>query len=171
MSRRFAIAIFAAVPIRIPIMRIVLWSLTPFGIGTLSDDLAWASAFVEHKERIEELERTATDDDRFNWGFFGYDFPEFVATISNVLRPLPSLLREIVGNPFVTYPVERSWLTPSVVQLATSIDVDQVFDRLPQLAEALEEGECSNSDILNHCRQQGGHVRGCWAVDRILGRE
>ena len=114
MSRRFAIAIFAAVPIRIPIMRIVLWSLTPFGIGTLSDDLAWASAFVEHKERIEELERTATDDDRFNGGFFGYDFPEFVATISNVLRPLPSLLREIVGNPFVTYPVERLWLTPSV---------------------------------------------------------
>ena len=25
--------------------------------------------------------------------------------------------------------------------------------------------------ILNHCRQPGEHVRGCWVVDLVLGKE
>jgi hypothetical protein len=48
-----------------------------------------------------------------------------------------------------------------------------VFD--PQcvavLADALEEAGCAHADILNHCRQPGVHVRGCWALDLILGKE
>jgi hypothetical protein len=27
-----------------------------------------------------------------------------------------------------------------------------------------------NADILNHCRQSGEHVRGCWIVDLLLGK-
>jgi hypothetical protein len=48
-----------------------------------------------------------------------------------------------------------------------------LFDnhRLGILADALEEAGCDNADILNHCRQPGEHVRGCWVVDLVLGRE
>jgi hypothetical protein len=43
--------------------------------------------------------------------------------------------------------------------------------RLAILADALEEAGCDNADILTHCRQSGPHVRGCWVVDLLLGRE
>jgi hypothetical protein len=39
------------------------------------------------------------------------------------------------------------------------------------LADALERVGCTNPDILNHCRQPREHVRGCWVVDLILGKE
>jgi hypothetical protein len=38
------------------------------------------------------------------------------------------------------------------------------------LWDALEEAGCTNADILNHCRQPGEHVRGCWVVDLVLGK-
>jgi hypothetical protein len=58
-----------------------------------------------------------------------------------------------------------------VVTLAKSIYEDRAFDRLPILADALEESGCHDPDILAHCRQPGEHVRGCWVVDLLLGRE
>jgi hypothetical protein len=42
--------------------------------------------------------------------------------------------------------------------------------RLPILADALEDAGCNDADILNHCRSDGPHVRGCWAVDLELGK-
>jgi hypothetical protein len=42
---------------------------------------------------------------------------------------------------------------------------------MPILADALEDAGCDNADILNHCRQPGEHVRGCWVVDLVLGRD
>ena len=42
---------------------------------------------------------------------------------------------------------------------------------MPELADALERAGCGNADILAHCRQPGEHVRGCWALDQILGKE
>jgi hypothetical protein len=43
--------------------------------------------------------------------------------------------------------------------------------RLAVLADALEESGCTNGDILGHLRQPGTHVRGCWALDKVLGKE
>jgi hypothetical protein len=45
------------------------------------------------------------------------------------------------------------------------------FDRLPILADALEEAGCDEPALLAHCRSDGPHVRGCWAVDLVLGKE
>jgi hypothetical protein len=45
------------------------------------------------------------------------------------------------------------------------------MERLPILADALEDAGCDNGDILSHCRSPGPHVRGCWAVDLILGKQ
>ena len=80
------------------------------------------------------------------------------------------LLREIFGNPFRPVALKRSWRKPEVITLARSIYDERAFDRMPALADALEEAGCHDADILGHCRQPGEHVRGCWVVDRILGK-
>ena len=81
------------------------------------------------------------------------------------------VLRCIFGNPFRRVTVKRAWLTSTAVSLAHAIYDDRAFDRLPILADALEDAGCDNADILNHCRQPGDHVRGCWALDLILAKE
>jgi hypothetical protein len=80
------------------------------------------------------------------------------------------LLRDIIGNPFVPLTVERAWLTPKVVRLARAIFKQRAFDRLPKLADALEDAGCGNFTILAHCRGCGPHVRGCWVVDLLRGQ-
>jgi hypothetical protein len=55
--------------------------------------------------------------------------------------------------------------------LAQAIYDEGAFDRLPVLADALEETGCTNADILGHCRGPGPHVRGCWVVDLLLGKK
>ena len=37
------------------------------------------------------------------------------------------------------------------------------------LGDALEEGGCTDEEVLSHCREPGGHVRGCWLLDGLLG--
>jgi hypothetical protein len=81
-----------------------------------------------------------------------------------------ALLRCIFGNPFRPVAVDPAWLTPTVVQLAQGIYDDRAFDRLPILADALQDAGCDNDDVLNHCRDDGPHARGCWVVDLVLGK-
>jgi hypothetical protein len=66
--------------------------------------------------------------------------------------------------------VDPSWLTPPVVQLARGIYDERAFDRLPVLADALQDAGCANDDVLAHCRGPGPHVRGCWVVDVVTSR-
>jgi hypothetical protein len=82
-----------------------------------------------------------------------------------------AMLRDIFGNPFRPVTVDPSWRTGNVVGLATAIYDQRAFERMPILADALEDAGCDNADILGHCRQPGEHVRGCWAVDLVLGKK
>ena len=82
-----------------------------------------------------------------------------------------TLLRDIFGNPFRPVTLGPTWLTPKVVSLAQAIYDERAFDRMPILGDALQEAGCEDVDILAHCRQPGPHVRGCWAVDLVLGKE
>ena len=80
-------------------------------------------------------------------------------------------LRDIVGNPVAPSNVEAVWKTSTVKAVAEAIYADRAFDRLPILADALEDAGCTDAAILDHCRQPGEHVRGCWVVDLVLGKE
>ncbi len=83
-----------------------------------------------------------------------------------------NLLRDLFGPlPFRPVAVDTTWRTPPVVALATSIYDDRSFDDLPVLADALEEAGCTDPAILDHLRGPEPHVRGCWVVDLLLGKE
>jgi hypothetical protein len=83
-------------------------------------------------------------------------------------------IRCIFGNPFRPAridPPSLGWNDGTVVKLAGAIYDERAFDRLPILADALEEAGCSNAAILGHLRGPGPHCRGCFVLDAILGKE
>ncbi len=80
------------------------------------------------------------------------------------------ILRDIFGNPCRPAVIDPDWLTPSVITLAQSIYHERAFDRMRVLGDALEEAGCDKLDILDHCRSQNPHFRGCWVIDAIRGK-
>ena len=82
------------------------------------------------------------------------------------------LLRDIFGNPFRTIAFNAAWRTSDVMLLANGIYAERAFDRMPILADALQDAGCDSDDILNHLRDaKATHVRGCWVLDLVLGKE
>ncbi|MFY7952831.1 MAG: formylglycine-generating enzyme family protein [Armatimonadaceae bacterium] len=64
--------------------------------------------------------------------------------------------------------VDDAHLTETVLLLARGIAADLGFDRLPILADALEDAGCDNSALLNHLRHEPEHRVECWALRRLL---
>jgi hypothetical protein len=85
------------------------------------------------------------------------------------------LLRCIFGNPLHPSPplahAILGWNDGTVRRIAEGIYAERAFARLPVLAGALLDAGCDNEELLAHCRSEGPHVKGCWAVDLILGRQ
>jgi hypothetical protein len=81
------------------------------------------------------------------------------------------LLREIVGNPFREVVFSPDWRTDTVLALAQQMYESREFSAMPILADALQDAGYDNEDILDHCRSDDTHVRGCWVVDLVLGKE
>jgi hypothetical protein len=82
-----------------------------------------------------------------------------------------ALLRDIFGNPFRPATLDRAWLTSTVTALASQMYESRDFTAMPILADALQDAGCDSEDVLGHCRGPGPHVRGCWVVDLVLGKE
>jgi hypothetical protein len=81
------------------------------------------------------------------------------------------VVREIFGNPFRQIAIASPWRTSTVVSVARSIYNDRAFDRLPILADALEDAGCADEDVLGHLRGVGAHILECWALDLLLSRK
>ena len=87
-------------------------------------------------------------------------------------REQAEILRDILGNPFRPGTVKEAWLRWQgglVGALARRIYDERDFAALAILADALEDAGCDDEAVLSHCRSGGDHVRGCWAVDLLLG--
>jgi hypothetical protein len=80
-------------------------------------------------------------------------------------------IRDIFGDPFQTLDLAPSWLTSEVVEVAHTMYDARAFDRMPILGDALEDAGCADAAILAHCRDRVEHVRGCWVVDALLGKQ
>ncbi len=91
------------------------------------------------------------------------------------------LLRDIYGDPFRPLPPlspsRLTWHGGIILQLAQAAYEDRDLpegtlkaSRLAVLADALEEAGSSDTELLGHLRGNGPHVRGCFALDAVLGR-
>ena len=81
-----------------------------------------------------------------------------------------ALARDIFGNPFRPVAFDPAWRRADTTGIAARMYESREFSAMPILADALEESGCTNADVLLHCREPGVHVRGCWVVDRVLGK-
>jgi hypothetical protein len=89
-------------------------------------------------------------------------------------------IRDLFGNPFAVIATEihpdwLAWGDGIVGKLAQEAYEEREQPsgllsptRLAVLADALEESGCADEDLLDHLREPGEHVRGCWAVDALL---
>jgi hypothetical protein len=89
---------------------------------------------------------------------------------------MADLLREVVGPVLFRPlpPLKPAWLTwhdALLVSMARQMYDSRDFSDMPVLGDALENAGCQDQDILGHCRSGGEHVRGCWVVDLLLGKE
>lgn len=100
----------------------------------------------------------------------GADKPGNLAEVKEAAAQC-DLVRDIFGNPFRPVTLDPRWRTSDTVGLARAIYDDRMFERLPILADALMDAGCEDEQIISHCRGDGPHVRGCWVVDLVLGKE
>jgi hypothetical protein len=112
-----------------------------------------------------------------DWTNFRTEYPwvdgrrdDWLARLAKAIKPVFTEARAKHGADEAPDGADPMWLTTTVVQLARGIDAERACDRLPILADALQDAGCTDEDILNHCRCGGPHTRGCWVVDLILGK-
>lgn len=130
---------------------------------TADDDRYFVEAVANLFESPIQDAVTATLDNLFNHNLdiVSNSHDEFYA----------NQLRDIFGNPFHPVAIDPNRLTSTVVSLARSMYESRDFSTMPILSDALQDAGCENEVILNHCRSDGPHVRGCWVVDLLLGKE
>ena len=110
-----------------------------------------AAVFGDYQHEKKEARRVATLIER-----------RFVAGI--VCDVFRNLIRPTALDPV--------WRTDTVLSLAQGMYESRDFSAMPILADALQDAGCENEDVLNHCRDEKAvHVRGCWVVDLVLGKE
>ena len=115
------------------------------------------------KERLAEAQRQKAHRDVAN--------REQKANSDRVRREFCGQFRDVAGNPFRPVTLDAKRLTPDVLALAKAIHAEAAFDRMPVLADGLEEAGCVSAGVLLHCRGDEPHVRGCWVIDLLTGGE
>jgi hypothetical protein len=91
-------------------------------------------------------------------------------------------LRDPLGKPFCPSPplppAVLAWNDGTIPRIAEAIYQERKMPegtldtgRLAILADALLDAGCNDEELIAHCRGEGPHVRGCFAIDLILGKE
>ncbi len=150
----------------------------PYLVKIAGWNLTW-NKFIEDRADWSSTENAnAVAASRVLWSMSNLS-AGLVASDSSVEVPISirstgiraELFRDLFGNPFRPITLNPTWLTPTVKQLAALIYEERQFDKMPLLGDALEEAGCDLEEVLQHCRGGGEHVRGCWVVDKVLGKE
>jgi hypothetical protein len=102
------------------------------------------------------------------------DCPEWLAALDREHAAQCGLLREIFGSPFRPFRFRPAWVSNegrAASVLASEIDATGRYEHMSRLADVLEWAGCHDQAVLDHCRAPEGHVRGCWVLDALFGRE
>ncbi len=181
-----------------PLHRRVVQAAEDFADGQItSDDLevarsaAWASSHQSKTSFANQAARAVAGESpgaaahqaqrlvvQQLWRKTPHSYADLPDTKRKVQQCQCDLLREIIGNPFRAIDHDRTWLTATVITVAQAVYDERIlsnchFDlhRLAVLADALEEAGCDTPEILDHLRSPGPHVRGCFPLDLLLGKE
>jgi hypothetical protein len=141
-------------------------------------------------EAIQLLKEKAVAEDDFEWAVHlrdaegpVYDSMRrgwfYTPDMADQLKV--AFVRDIFGNPFRPSPplppAVLAWNDRTVPRLAQAIYEERKMPegtldtaRLAILADALLDAGCEDESLVQHCRSPGPHVRGCWAVDLLLGK-
>src|SRR5262249_32214854 len=100
------------------------------------------------------------------------------ATERDGVDPYIDLLCDFTGDPFASVALD-----PAHINLEARSVAEAAYDkraprighldtaRLAVLSDALDEAGCPEAAIRSHLRSPGPHVRGCWALDLVLGKQ
>lgn len=137
----------------------VVWAASVVELATRLDTIMdWAA------ERTAHYCRTAVSSDNDS------DPAHYAEQLAQV-----RILHDLLGNPFhPLLTINPSWLRWSdgiVVKIGQTIYGERRFEDMPLLADYLEDAGCDDEIMLAHFRSKGPHVRGCWVLDLLLGKE
>ena len=151
----------------IPEARVVIDRIDAAPADTIPNDVAYAAVFaVWQALGVEGSQFPVLTGKHAELGT-APDPPKYRVLVSEQCNLIP----DIFGNPFRSVIFPPSWRTSTAVALAAQMYESRDFSAMPILADALQDAGCDNADILDHCRHEGPHVRGCWVVDLVLGKE
>jgi hypothetical protein len=97
--------------------------------------------------------------------------PPAEGAVERSKRQVAAVVRDIFDNPFRPVTCAPAWRTDTVLALARQMYEARDFSAMPILADALQDAGCDSAAVLDHCRSEEPHVRGCWVVDLVLGKE
>jgi hypothetical protein len=133
---------------------------------------------LETAARAAKAEALANEPDSWTWVSLCH-----VGYVAKVLEEheQAALLRDIFGYPLRATPAfdpsVLAWKHGAVMARAQAAYENRILPsgqldnvRLGILADALEDAGASEKDLLAHLRGPGPHVRGCWALDLLLGK-
>jgi hypothetical protein len=166
---------------------------------TLKNSLQWAEAYVDDaadESSSMKLYRKASAGSELSLqlarALLEPRFGKYVMAIEDLFAELghrqdrrsdPAVAREkeaqkeivfeIFGNPF--HPITPSlnlftWNDVAIPQIAEAIYEERRFGDMSILADALEDAGCEPA-LVEHCRNEQPHVRGCWVIDLLLGKK
>ncbi|MDB5305862.1 MAG: hypothetical protein JWO38_64 [Gemmataceae bacterium] len=135
-----------------------------------------ASAIAGYEASLGRVEEASRQKRRFRWWksrrkLSRDEHRDIHAQGVKTERAVYRLLLQDIFNPFRPVTPDPAWQTSTAVTLARQMYDSRDFSPLPILADALQDAGCDHPNILAHCRGDGPHVRGCWVVDLVLGKE
>lgn len=128
----------------------VVVSINPFVLISIEGDMMWSITRTPHD--------VIATGDKVDHG----------PAIKRWNNEKVSFLRSDQGRRTTYRSINRNWLTWQggiIPSMAKNIIDNEAFEELGVFADALEEAECNDIDIINHCRQHKVHVNGCWVLE------
>jgi hypothetical protein len=136
-----------------------------WGWGSRSSEEEWESLSADQQREVREGQKM------LDW--LNRPWYSAVNAADDDAARTAAMLREIF-HPFARPRPSAAclaWDDGLVSRLAEAIYAERAFEQLPILGDALEEAGYPDAAVLAHLRSADLHVRGCWALDLILGKE
>ncbi|NBO91367.1 MAG: hypothetical protein EBV06_03485 [Planctomycetia bacterium] len=127
-----------------------------------SPDLTFWDAVNVSREAAHALEGDSRPQDSGSFGVGPYVRPREYTYQCVILRELFSYHTVEISSHL------RAWEDGQLARLAQAIYLEQRFDEMPILADALEEAGCTHRSLIDHARETTPHFKGCWLLDALM---